>query len=110
MSEPFPAGQQLDQKIAQLERDVAGYRRGQADLLAQRALLRMQVHKVANDAGLSMGDRVEKTGGDYKFSGHVVALFCKFSGAVRVVVENDAGILHIFNPSQLTRIDVPTPE
>ncbi len=47
------------------------------------------------------GTRVIKTGGDYVFRGEVVAAFHKRSGALRVVVENDDGILHVFNPAQL---------
>ena len=49
-----------------------------------------------------IGDRVVKVGGDYTFEGIVVSVFTKrWSKAVRVVVENESGILHIFNPSQL---------
>jgi hypothetical protein len=53
---------------------------------------------------LLVGDRVEKIGGDYTFRGVVVAVFCKRSGVVRVVVENDDGILHIFSPGQLCEV------
>jgi hypothetical protein len=53
---------------------------------------------------LRVGDCVEKIGGDYTFRGVVVAVFSKRSGAVRVVVENDDGILHIFNPGQLCEV------
>ena len=45
---------------------------------------------------------VVKTGGDYSFEGVVVARFHKLSGKERVVVENSDGILHIFNPTQLS--------
>ena len=51
-----------------------------------------------------VGDGVIKTGGDYHFYGDVVAVFAKRSGAVRVVVENREGILHIFNPTQLKSV------
>ena len=51
-----------------------------------------------------IGDEVKKTGGDYFFKGIVVASFKKISGEVRVVVENDDGILHIFNEKQLERV------
>jgi hypothetical protein len=44
-----------------------------------------------------IGRRVIKTGGDYRFSGVVVAVFTKKSGVIRYVVENDEGILHIFS-------------
>lgn len=48
-----------------------------------------------------VGDQVTKTGGDYRFDGTVVARFAKRSGAVRVVVEDDRGLLFIFNDSML---------
>ncbi len=47
-------------------------------------------------------EHVVKSGGDYTFEGTVVARFHKLSGKERVVVENSAGILHIFNPTQLS--------
>lgn len=52
-------------------------------------------------ATFKVGDKVRKTSGDYKFSGTVVSVFHKKSGADRCVVENDDGLLFIFNPSQL---------
>jgi hypothetical protein len=48
-----------------------------------------------------VGDRVEKGVGDYAFNGEVRAVFEKRSGAVRYVVENGDGILHIFSAQQL---------
>lgn len=48
-----------------------------------------------------VGDKVRKNSGDYKFAGTVVSVFFKKSGAVRYVVENDDGLLFIFNGSQL---------
>lgn len=62
-----------------------------------------------------VGDLVRKTGGDYSFLGVVVAIFTKRNReTVRVVVENGAGILHIFNPKQLTMeeegYEVDTPD
>jgi hypothetical protein len=50
-----------------------------------------------------VGDAVAKTGGDYTFAGIVVAAFYKQSGAVRYVVEDDRGLLFIFNEGGLTR-------
>ncbi len=50
---------------------------------------------------MKIGDRVVKQGGDYRFRGTIVALFKKVDGKTRVVVENEDGILHIFNPLQL---------
>jgi len=49
-------------------------------------------------------DRVEKVGGDYTFKGVVVAAFPKLSGAIRYVVEDDRGILHIYSEKNL-RLD-----
>jgi len=49
----------------------------------------------------AVGDEVTKTGGDYSYSGRVVGRLVKKSGAVRWVVEDDRGLLFIFNASQL---------
>jgi transcriptional regulator with XRE-family HTH domain len=48
-----------------------------------------------------VGQFVHKEGGDYIFHGDVRACYTKRSGAWRVVVENDDGLNHIFNPTQL---------
>lgn len=49
-----------------------------------------------------VGARVAKVGGDYSFEGEIVAVFAKRNGvAVRVVVEDDRGILMIMNERQL---------
>ena len=50
---------------------------------------------------LIVGDLVEKRTGDYTFDGIVCAVIIKRSGARRVAVENDAGMIHIFSESQL---------
>ena len=52
------------------------------------------------------GDVVRKDSGDYVFIGTVVAVFNKLAkqngeAAVRVVVEDERGLLLIMNPSQL---------
>ena len=44
-----------------------------------------------------IGDKVEKIGGDYTFKGTVVAAFHKLKGQPRYVVEDDRGLLFIFN-------------
>ena len=44
-----------------------------------------------------IGDLVEKVGGDYTFVGHVVLVFEKLCGAVRLVVEDDSGVLHVYS-------------
>jgi hypothetical protein len=49
------------------------------------------------------GMRVAKVGGDYAFAGTVCSAFRKKNGAPRYVVENDAGLLHIFHGAQLMK-------
>lgn len=45
----------------------------------------------------NVGDKVEKVGGDYTFVGTVVATFEKLSGVIRLVVEDDRGVLHVYS-------------
>lgn len=45
----------------------------------------------------TVGDAVEKVGGDYQFEGTVVAAFKKLSGVMRYVVEDDRGVLHVYS-------------
>lgn len=49
----------------------------------------------------SVGDKVEKVGGDYTFVGVVVSAFKKLSGVDRYVVEDDRGILHVYSEKNL---------
>lgn len=49
----------------------------------------------------AINDHVIKDSGDYRYKGHVVSVFEKMSGAVRYVVENEDGMLFIFNEGQL---------
>lgn len=56
-----------------------------------------------------LGDRVIKSKGDYTFTGEIRAAFTKASGAIRYVVENPDGILHIFSDSNLEPYDYPKP-
>lgn len=73
----------------------------------------MRLHGVQEIAGsnpvgptmLNIGDLVEKTGGDYTFSGTVVSVFQKLSGVTRIVVENRDGLLFIFNEQQLSFLE-----
>lgn len=69
----------------------------------RRAEGREAAVKIAKEGACEVktGDEVEKVGGDYRYRGVVVAVFEKRSGAVRVVVENDGGMLFIFSPAQL---------
>lgn len=52
-------------------------------------------------ADFGIGDDVEKLGGDYVFRGTVQSVLRKRSGVIRYVVEDDRGILHVFNGRQL---------
>jgi len=49
----------------------------------------------------TLGASVIKMSGDYKFKGEIVSIFAKRSGNMRLVVENDDGLLFIFNATQL---------
>lgn len=51
--------------------------------------------------GDKLGTIVNKMEGDYVFHGDVRGIIYKRSGAIRIVVQNNEGILHIFSPSQL---------
>lgn len=53
------------------------------------------------DGPFVVGDNVMKVGGDYLFSGIVVAAFAKLSGAERYVVEDDRGVLHVYSRRNL---------
>jgi hypothetical protein len=78
-----------------------------AEVIAERdrlrAMLRPNFNPGAEAAVYWLGDEVEKTGGDYTFHGEVVAVFAKRSGAIRYVVEDAQGLLHIFSDKNLTR-------
>lgn len=52
---------------------------------------------------LSIGDKVQKVGGDYRFEGTVVSIFNKKSGVIRLVVEDERGLLFIFNENNLIK-------
>ena len=49
------------------------------------------------------GDKVNKTSGDYRFEGIIVSIFKKLSGKIRIVVEDERGVLFIFNENNLER-------
>ncbi len=53
----------------------------------------------------TVGQRVYKDSGDYTYNGVVVSIFQKRSGVVRLVVENDDGMLFIFNENQLKLVE-----
>jgi hypothetical protein len=52
-------------------------------------------------AQFKTGDLVSKVGGDYTFDGTVVAVFTKLSGSIRLVVEDDRGVLHVYSEKNL---------
>lgn len=64
-------------------------------------------YKTANNIpfGFHDGDHVVKDNGDYVFRGVVLAAFRKRSGSPRYAVENEDGLIHIFNHSQLRLAD-----
>jgi len=53
------------------------------------------------ECAYKVGDKVEKVGGDYQIVGTVVSVFQKLSGAVRLVVEDDRGVLHVYSEKNL---------
>jgi len=57
------------------------------------------------NAQFKVGDLVEKVGGDYQFVGHVVCVFAKLSGAIRLVVEDDRGVLHVYSEKILRLVE-----
>lgn len=50
---------------------------------------------------LAERQKVRKVGGDYQFEGVIVCVFAKLSGALRYVVEDDRGVLHIYSAKNL---------
>jgi len=57
-----------------------------------------------NEIPLNVGDKVNKPKG-YQFPGTIVSVFYTTTGELRYVVEmNDFHLLHIFNHSQLIKI------
>lgn len=50
---------------------------------------------------IELGDEVIKQGGDYTYEGIVVGIVVKRSGQMRFVVEDDRGLLFIFNGDQI---------
>lgn len=53
----------------------------------------------------NIGDVVDKKGGDYSFTGVVVAAFQKQSGAWRYVVEDDRGLLLIHSENTIEKVE-----
>jgi len=59
---------------------------------------------------LAPGDKTYKLGGSYQATGTIVAAFITLSGLERYVFEFDTppGMLHIFSPNQLEKINADT--
>ena len=53
---------------------------------------------------IQVGDRVRRVSSDYTFVGTVVSKFNKLSGLVRFVVEDDRGVLFIWNEKNMELI------
>ncbi|MDE2031365.1 MAG: hypothetical protein KGI58_03870 [Patescibacteria group bacterium] len=68
-----------------------------------RDILRDKKYNPANHIpfAFSEGESVIKNTGDYTFDGIVLSVFRNRSGSPRYVVENEQGIIHIFNHNQL---------
>lgn len=49
-----------------------------------------------------IGQPFQKIGGDYRFSGVIVARFRKENGLIRYVGENEDGLLFIFNEDAIS--------
>jgi hypothetical protein len=49
----------------------------------------------------NVDDKVKRVNSDYTFVGTIVAKFNKLSGEVRYVVEDDRGVLFIWNESNM---------
>lgn len=60
-----------------------------------------QAFKKPINSSIEVGDLVKKITGDYSFKGTVVSVFPKVNGMVRLVVEDDRGILHIYSEKNL---------
>lgn len=71
-------------------------------------MTRMQETELERITGLKVGDRVIKSGGDYAFEGTVVTAFQKLGGAVRLVVEDERGLLLIHSANTVKRLPDPS--
>lgn len=56
------------------------------------------------DSEIQVGDLVERVNSDYKFVGTVVSVFKKTTGQVRYVVEDDRGVLFIWNRKNMEKL------
>ena len=72
-----------------------------APLQRDFARLEALVQSPVPGTAFAIGEAVEKITGDYTFPGHIVAVFTKRSGKILYVVEDDRGVVHIFNEQTL---------
>ena len=100
-------GQQLDQRIAQLERELAFAREGTDFLLRKIDTLRSRL-ALPTLCDLEAGDSVLYTGGDFEFWGVIRAVFVKGKDQVRAAVESPTGVLLLLNPDQLVKLGEKT--
>ena len=63
----------------------------------------MRILPIIMEPLFNVGDNVSKVGGDYRFDGIVRSVFTKGSGVIRLVVEDDRGILHIYSEKNLKK-------
>ena len=53
---------------------------------------------------IEIGDKVRRINSDYEFIGTVVSVFEKTSGLIRYVIEDERGILFIWNRENMEKI------
>lgn len=58
-----------------------------------------------SDPKFVVGDKVHKPVG-YKFNSTIVSVFETVEGKVRIVAENEDGLLHIFSESNLEKNEI----
>lgn len=61
---------------------------------------------MADELNIKVGQRFRKLGGDYQFEGRVVSVFRKLpsltsEGSLRMVGQDDRGLLFIFDPNRV---------
>lgn len=65
----------------------------------------MRILPIIMESIFKTGDSVSKVGGDYRFDGIIRSVFKKGSGVIRLVVEDDRGILHIYSEKNLKKAE-----
>jgi len=66
--------------------------------------IRMAINKQPSLSDIEVGDTVERVNSDYKFVGTVRSVFQKNSGLTRFVVEDDRGVLFIWNRKNFEKV------